>query len=510
MSNLLNEAIVDAKALREAALKNAETVVIEKYSEEVRDTLNKLLEQEDELGLDLGDDAGLEAGTDDLGAADLGAADAGADPLAETEEEEGNGITEDEIPLGATDDLAGFDGDNLGSFSGEGEGVELNINLGALQEAVEALAGELSEDEEYEINEEQLEEILSEDEDLDEALSPAIAAAMKAKGMSTDGAPTAEPALDPQKLVNFYKNKLAKLEQELKALAGSDPAKAKAKMKMMFSVKQQLMKAQKQAGMSEEEIHEAAKPDFLDLDKDGDKKEPMSAAAKDAKNGDDGDKDEKEDDDGDDKGLSKVPPQLRKHVAKKKANEDLDHDDLISAIMEKLTVDMGADLAGWAGRRQEDKVYQIEKEMARRVSTDVAEELENLKKAHEELVFENNQLAEQNNKYNEALQELKENLQDVNLSNARLLYTNRVLRNPSLNERQKDKIAEAISGAGSVTEAKTIFDTLQSTVESAPKKSPKSLSEAIGRRSSVLRATRKEQPSSDPVSDRMKILAGIK
>ena len=424
MSNLLNEAIVDAKALREAALKNAETVVIEKYSEEVRDTLNKLLEQEDELGLDLGDEAGLEAGADDLGAADLGAADAGADPLAETEEEEGNGITEDEIPLSATDDLAGLDGDNLGSFSGEGEGVELNINLGALQEAVAALADELNEDEEVEITEDQLEEILS-----------------------------------------------------------------------------------------EEEIEEAAKPDFLDLDKDGDKEESMKDAAADAK-GDDKDDDKKDDDDeeddGDDKDLSKVPPQLRKHVAKKKANEGLDHEDLISAIMEKLTVDMGADLPGWAGSRQEYKVYQIEKEMARRVSTDVAEELENLKKAHEELVFENNQLAEQNNKYDQALQELKENLQDVNLSNARLLYTNRVLRNPSLNERQKNKIAEAISSAGSVTEAKTIFETLQSTVESTPKKSPKSLSEAIGRRSSVLRATRQEQPSSDPVSDRMKILAGIK
>jgi hypothetical protein len=126
------------------------------------------------------------------------------------------------------------------------------------------------------------------------------------------------------------------------------------------------------------------------------------------------------------------------------------------------------------------------------------------------MVFENNQLVEQNNTYTQALQELKDNLQDVNLSNARLLYTNRILRNPSLNERQKDKIVEAISSAGSVTEAKTIFETLQSTVEAQPKKSPQSLSEAIGRRSSVFRATRKESPSSDPVSDRMKILAGIK
>ena len=53
MSNLLKEAIVDAKALRESALKNAETVVIEKYSEEVKETLQKLLEQEGELGLEM-------------------------------------------------------------------------------------------------------------------------------------------------------------------------------------------------------------------------------------------------------------------------------------------------------------------------------------------------------------------------------------------------------------------------------------------------------------------------
>ena len=44
MSNMLKESIVDAKALRESALKNAESVVIQKYSEEVKNTLEKLLE----------------------------------------------------------------------------------------------------------------------------------------------------------------------------------------------------------------------------------------------------------------------------------------------------------------------------------------------------------------------------------------------------------------------------------------------------------------------------------
>ena len=51
MSSLLEQAIVDAKALKEAALKNAENLVIEKYSEEVRSAMNTLLEAEGEEDL---------------------------------------------------------------------------------------------------------------------------------------------------------------------------------------------------------------------------------------------------------------------------------------------------------------------------------------------------------------------------------------------------------------------------------------------------------------------------
>tara|TARA_B100000212_G_scaffold177885_1_gene133909 strand:- start:164 stop:1360 length:1197 start_codon:yes stop_codon:yes gene_type:complete len=50
MSSLLERAIIDATALKEAALKNAENLVIEKYSEEVRSAMTRLLEQ-DELGI---------------------------------------------------------------------------------------------------------------------------------------------------------------------------------------------------------------------------------------------------------------------------------------------------------------------------------------------------------------------------------------------------------------------------------------------------------------------------
>ena len=127
------------------------------------------------------------------------------------------------------------------------------------------------------------------------------------------------------------------------------------------------------------------------------------------------------------------------------------------------------------------------------------------------MVFENKQLKKSLEQYKQATEELRENLQDVNLSNARLLYTNRVLRNTSLNERQKSKIADAISKAGSVTEAKTIYHTLENATPAATEARPQSLSEAIGRRgTSVIRASRKESTSFDPIADRMKRLAGIK
>lgn len=61
MSSMLEQAIIDAKALKEAALKNAETAIIEKYQDEVRTAVENLLEQEeDELGLGMEEPASEE------------------------------------------------------------------------------------------------------------------------------------------------------------------------------------------------------------------------------------------------------------------------------------------------------------------------------------------------------------------------------------------------------------------------------------------------------------------
>ena len=147
MSTLLSEAIIDAKALREAALKNAETAVIEKYSQEVKETLDNLLEQ-DELGLDAPD---LGAEMPDLGGdtAESG----GEDTIDE----------DNEIPLAATDNFSDLEGKNLKDFPASGEPVDVTIDLGALQEAVAALGNSVNEHEEFEISADDIAAILSEE-----------------------------------------------------------------------------------------------------------------------------------------------------------------------------------------------------------------------------------------------------------------------------------------------------------------------------------------------------------
>ena len=52
MSDMLEQAIIDAEALRDAAMKNAETLVLEKFSGQIKDAVEILLEQEEALDLD--------------------------------------------------------------------------------------------------------------------------------------------------------------------------------------------------------------------------------------------------------------------------------------------------------------------------------------------------------------------------------------------------------------------------------------------------------------------------
>jgi hypothetical protein len=201
------------------------------------------------------------------------------------------------------------------------------------------------------------------------------------------------------------------------------------------------------------------------------------------------------------------------------ADEEIELDEtLLAAIAEELKVDVGMPGQGLGGRTTPTSadLEGQEATLANLKDDELAEEHEALQKAREEAdmyLEQVEKLTASNKKLQTTLTTLNERMEDVNLSNARLLYTNRVLKSNSLNERQRTRIVESISTAGSVEEAKVIYDTLQSAV-GGTKRAPQSLSEAVDRSSPTLprnssRKT-KQQNAQNPQYNRMRALAGIK
>ena len=190
-------------------------------------------------------------------------------------------------------------------------------------------------------------------------------------------------------------------------------------------------------------------------------------------------------------------------------------EDLLKDIMEELTVDVTIPDQGLGGRTTPTarNLEGQEVQLAALKDDELAEEHAALQKAQEEagLYMERaDALQQESSKLQETVLRLKEHLEEVNLSNARLIYTNRVLNSTSLNERQRRKIVESISNADSVEEAKVIYETLQSAVgDSRNRKTPQSLREAVERPSQSLPRQR-EAAAQNPHFDRMRALAGIK
>lgn len=197
--------------------------------------------------------------------------------------------------------------------------------------------------------------------------------------------------------------------------------------------------------------------------------------------------------------------------------EEIDLDeDVLAKLIEELTVDVSPQSDGWVGATQGEVDEASEQALAQERDSELAEENEELRKnvkdLEERVVKYSKRIStikEDREKIKKVALKMRDHVNGVNLQNAKLLYTNQVLTSDSLNERQKNNIVEAISRADSVDEAKTIFKTLQGAVGGSSKRAPKSLSEAVERRSSTLPRVTEAKISSDPATERMKLLAGI-
>jgi hypothetical protein len=197
-------------------------------------------------------------------------------------------------------------------------------------------------------------------------------------------------------------------------------------------------------------------------------------------------------------------------------DEPLEEDDeildeaAIKDLVEELVVDISPEKSGWLATPTGDMRHAEELELARLASTEAREEIEALQDAHDRLTITNESLVSKNNKLAEAILALKGKLEEVILSNAKLLYVNQTLNSTSLNERQKRKIVESIQKVDSVEEAKVIYETLQDAV-GTPKRQPKSLRETISRPSTTMPRRRNVNSEREDIAkERFQRLAGIK
>ena len=105
----------------------------------------------------------------------------------------------------------------------------------------------------------------------------------------------------------------------------------------------------------------------------------------------------------------------------------------------------------------------------------------------------------------EAVQQLKEQLEDLNLFNAKLLYANKLLQNENLTKGQKLNIIKSLDRAESLRETKLLYKSLLESVSTKQKVMNESKHARLGSASRVTRSG--GTPKATPELDRWSVLA---
>ena len=406
MSSMLEQAIIDAEQLKETAQRTAEEAVIEKYQSEIKEAVNAILEQEE----DLEEEAALEV----TGEGDLSLVD--DLPAAQLAEE---------------DDIVEINLDKLEEL------IAQEMEEGVLDPADMSDRHQVAEEIEA-LSEEDLDEEIELDEDIDDLLE--------------------EEELEEATI---------QIDDEKLAAAITGQMKEEVELDEEIEINEEDIAAVIAELLSEKE----------------EEKEDLGPDLKEEETLEEVEELEEKLGDGKTQGTDSVEAGLDKN--KKFTRMDL--------------------AAEKGGKRGDEKKKVDESKLLQKENKTLLREQ---KKMNNKVQLLENKVE----KYGTVIEQLKEKLDESNLTNAKLLYQNRILNSISLNERQKDKIVEAISNATTVEEAKIIFETLQSAVGLKSKKTRKqeSLNEVVTRSSSAFIPRKEVKPNTDAFSDRMKRLAGLK
>ena len=119
-----------------------------------------------------------------------------------------------------------------------------------------------------------------------------------------------------------------------------------------------------------------------------------------------------------------------------------------------------------------------------------------------------NAMQKELNEYKEAVSFLREKLHEVNILNAKLLYTNRLFKEFVLSNNQKLKIVETFDRAQTTREIKLVYSTLAESFKNGDVKKTR-VQESASQKTGTTKPTQKIITEESQVADRFKKLAGI-
>ena len=205
--------------------------------------------------------------------------------------------------------------------------------------------------------------------------------------------------------------------------------------------------------------------------------------------------------------------------------EDTEEDDLdLEAVIRELEDAMASDDEMTEEDEMEDEMTSEEDEMEDEMTSEEDEEeldineiirtLKEMEGEDEEEMTEEEEDATEG--YKEELEEayktiqsMRKTINEVNLLNAKLLYTNKLFRTFDLNESQKVKVIENFDRASNLREVKLVFATLGENLNVARKKKTVVKESLASKPMKSTAAPRKILSEGDAVAERFKKLAGL-
>ena len=184
--------------------------------------------------------------------------------------------------------------------------------------------------------------------------------------------------------------------------------------------------------------------------------------------------------------------------------EVMEEDDMMEGLDDDTVLEIDENML----REELAKIMQESEESAEEVIEEASEEEEVLEETAESVATEqNDELQAEIESYQSAVADLQSQLAEMSLFNAKLLYTNKLLMNSDLSQTQRAQAIETLDDAASLREVKLLFKTL---TESFSKRAEdKTSSRNIGGASRPTKSASMNLNESTE-ANRWALLAGIK